>query len=132
MYYASFGNSATFNSQSRRLHGSWPFQWFVCYNSCGTEKCPLAVNGSPRTEHPPDPFLYGGRLYGGSVNSAVKTHTLPPFPPPRPAPCRLFPSVPLTFDLVKLWLPKLGSSKHFGRVFLFLYARNFLGLVTSS
>ena len=29
--------------------------------------------GNCRTERPPDPILYGGRLSGGFVNSAVKT-----------------------------------------------------------
>ena len=58
-------------SQSRRLHGSWSFHWFAWYNSCGTEKCPLAVNGSRGQERPPDTVLYGGRLYDGFVNSTV-------------------------------------------------------------
>ena len=58
-------------SQSRRLLGSRPFHWFAWYNSCGTEKCPLAVNGSHQQEGPLDTVLYGGRLYGGFVNRAV-------------------------------------------------------------
>ena len=46
---------------------------FAWYNSCGTEKCPLAVNGSRQQERPPEVVLYGGRPYGGFVNSAVNT-----------------------------------------------------------
>ena len=52
----------------QQLHGSWPFHWFAWYNSCGTEKCPLALNGSCRQERPPEVILYGGRPYGGFVN----------------------------------------------------------------
>ena len=33
-------------SQSHQPHGSWLFHDFHWYNSCGTEKCPLAVNES--------------------------------------------------------------------------------------
>ena len=40
---------------------------------CGTQKCPLAVNGSRRQEWPPEVVLYGGRPYGGFVNRAVRT-----------------------------------------------------------
>ena len=39
-------------SQSCWPHGSRPFHDFDWYNSCGTEKCPLAVNGSHRQERP--------------------------------------------------------------------------------
>ena len=55
-------------SQSRRLHGSRPFHWFAWYNSCGKEKCPLAVHWQ---ERPPEVVLYSSRPYGGFVNSAV-------------------------------------------------------------
>ena len=39
-------------SQSHRSHGSWPFHDFDWYNSCGPQKCPLAVNGSCQQETP--------------------------------------------------------------------------------
>ena len=39
-------------SQSCWPHGSQPFHDFHWYNSCGTEKCPLAVNGSCQQEWP--------------------------------------------------------------------------------
>ena len=58
-------NSAIHKAAGRAVPG---FAW---YNSCGTEKCPLAVNGSRRQERPPEVVLYGGRPYGGFVNSAV-------------------------------------------------------------
>ena len=45
---------------------------FAWYNSCGTEKCPLAVNGSRRQEWPPEVVLYGGKPYSSFVNSAVR------------------------------------------------------------
>ena len=32
---------------------------------------PISREWSQRLEHPPDHVLYGGRLYGGFVNSAV-------------------------------------------------------------
>ena len=63
-------------SQSQQLHGSRPFHWFAWYNSCGTEKCPLAVNGSCQQERPPETILYSGRSYGGFVNSTVKGRIL--------------------------------------------------------
>ena len=34
---------------------------FAWYNSCGTEKCPLAVNGSCYTDRSLETILYGGR-----------------------------------------------------------------------
>ena len=58
-------NSAIHKAAGRAVPG---FAW---YNSCGTEKCPLAVNGSRWQERPPEVVLYGGRPYGGFVNSAV-------------------------------------------------------------
>ena len=61
--------SAIYKAAGRAVPG---FAW---YNSCGTEKCPLAVNGSRRQERPPEVVLYGGRPYGGFVNSAV-THSM--------------------------------------------------------
>ena len=73
-------------SQSRRPHGSRPFHDFDWYNSCGTEKCPLAANGSRRQERPPEVVLYGGRPYGGFVNSAVRR-------------CHLFMSTPLVIPV---------------------------------
>ena len=60
-------------SQSRRPHGSRPFHDFDWYNSCWTEKCPLAANGNCRQERPPEVVLYGSRPYGGFVNRAVNT-----------------------------------------------------------
>ena len=63
-------NSAIHKAADRAVPG---FAW---YNSCGTEKCPLAVNGSCQQERPPEVVLYGGRPYGGFVNSAVRF--LPP------------------------------------------------------
>ena len=39
-------------SWSHRPHGSQSFHDFDWYNSCGTEKCPLAVNGSHWQERP--------------------------------------------------------------------------------
>ena len=65
------------NSQSCRPHGSRTFHDFHWYNSCGTEKCPLAVNGSHWQERPPEVILYGGRPYGGFVNSAVTLFVRP-------------------------------------------------------
>ena len=59
-------NSAIHKAAGRAIPG---FAW---YNSCGTEKCPLAVNGSRQQERPPEVVLYGGRPYGGFVNSAVR------------------------------------------------------------
>ena len=61
-----FINSAIHKATGRAVPG------FASYNYCGTEKCPLAVNGSHRQERPPEVVLYGGRPYGGFVNSAVK------------------------------------------------------------
>ena len=59
-------NSAIHKAASRAVPG---FAW---YDSCRTEKCPLAVNGSRRQERPPEVVLYGGRPYGSFVNSAVR------------------------------------------------------------
>ena len=44
---------------------------FAWYNSCGTEKCPLAVNGSHQLEWSLKSVLYGGTQSGSFVNSAV-------------------------------------------------------------
>ena len=52
-------------SQSRQPHGSRPFHDFDWYNSCGTEKCPLAVNGSCWQEWP-----LGGILDGVFLGTA--------------------------------------------------------------
>ena len=65
-------------SQSCRPHGSQQFHDFDWYNSCGTQKCPLAVNGSRRQEPPLGGVPAGGFVgtagnkgAGGFVNSAV-------------------------------------------------------------
>ena len=63
-------NSQQHYSQSQWLHGSWLFHWFAWYNSCGTEKCPLAVNGSSWQEQPPEVVLYGS-FVNTAVNSAI-------------------------------------------------------------
>ena len=41
------------------------------YNSCGTEKCPLAVNGTHWQEQSLESILYGNMQSGNVVNNAV-------------------------------------------------------------
>ena len=64
-------------SQSRRSHGSRPFHDFDWYNSCGTEKCPLAVNGSCWQEQPSGGFWAMGMTFWErlATNSAIHKAT---------------------------------------------------------
>ena len=58
-------------SQSRRPHGSWLFHDFDWYNSCGTEKCPLAVNGSHWWEQPGGGGVDASGFLGTAVTNVI-------------------------------------------------------------
>ena len=68
-----FVNSAA-NSAIHEAASLTPYNTsFAWHNSCGMEKCPLAMNGSHWQERSLESVLYGGTQSGGFVNSAVRS-----------------------------------------------------------
>ena len=74
---SSFVNHAVIYKAAGLTVCSHGFYW---YNFSGTEKCPLAVNGSHQQECCPENIPAGGTQSGGLVNSAVNVLDIVPLP----------------------------------------------------